>query len=93
MNTLKLISSGQHNLKNIVETALQNEEKRMEAGIRKTRKRLDVFESKYQQSTADFINDYENDRLEETMDFMEWVGEFRMMNRLLEKRVGWISEA
>ncbi|MEE4358846.1 MAG: hypothetical protein V2I97_20415 [Desulfococcaceae bacterium] len=93
MNTLKLISSGQHNLKNIVETALQNEEKRMEAGIRKTRKRLDVFESKYQQSTADFINDYENDRLEETMDFMEWVGEFRMMNRLLEKRAGWVSEA
>ena len=32
-----------------------------------------------------FICDYENDKIEETMDFIEWIGEFRLLERLNEK--------
>ena len=35
--------------------------------------------------TEEFITRYENDKIEETMDFAEWVGEYRMLERLREK--------
>ncbi len=34
---------------------------------------------------ADFIQRYENDALEETLEFAEWIGEYRLRERLLEK--------
>ena len=36
-------------------------------------------------STEKFIVAYENERLEETLDFEEWIGELRMLNRMHEK--------
>lgn len=85
MNVLKVISEGPHDLKTVVSGALEKEAKLLEAGIRKTEKRLRDFEEKYQQKTEDFLVDYEEDRLDDTMDFMEWVGEHRMLERLREK--------
>jgi hypothetical protein len=51
-------------------------------GIRRTEERLRFFESKYQLSTAEFTNQYENDEYPETLDFDEWIGEARMLQRL-----------
>jgi hypothetical protein len=58
-------------------------------GIRRTEERLRFFESKYQLFTAEFINQYENDEHPETLDFDEWIGEARMLQRLqrLQNRV------
>ena len=36
-------------------------------------------------ATQEFISRYENDEMEETMDFAEWIGEFRLLERLKEK--------
>jgi hypothetical protein len=85
MPELKLISKSKHQLKPIVEAALTNELRLIEAGIRKTERALKKYEDKYRVKTKDFINDYEKDKLEETMDFMEWIGEFRLLERLHEK--------
>jgi len=68
-----------------VEAALANELRLMEAGIRRTEQRLLEFEQKYHLGTQDFIASYENDKMEETMDFDEWIGEFRLLARLREK--------
>lgn len=85
MHELKLVSKSEHQLRPIVEAALENEMRLLEAGIRQTRHSLKKFEDKYQLETQEFIDRYENDQLEETMDFIEWIGESRMLQRLNEK--------
>lgn len=85
MHELKLVSKSKHQLKPIVEAALKNELRLIEAGIRQTEQRLNKFEEKYQRETRDFIDRYENDEFEETMDFIEWIGESRLLERLREK--------
>ena len=85
MHELKLVSKGEHLIKPIVEAALENELRLIEAGIKQTKKHLEKFEEKYQLNTQDFVTNYENDQFEESMDFIEWIGEFRLLKRLIEK--------
>jgi len=85
MHELKLVSKAEHVLKPIVEAALENELRLIEAGIRQTEQHLKKFEEKYQLNTRDFVTNYENDQFEESMDFIEWIGEFKLLKRLIEK--------
>lgn len=85
MTELTLISKRQRPLKPLVEAALANESRLLEAGIQRTEKRLRDFEAQYQMSTDEFLRCYENDELEETLEFAEWIGEYRMLERLCEK--------
>ena len=85
MADLRLVSSRNRQLKPLVEAALTNELRLTEAGIRRTEQRLLKFEEKYDLGTQDFIARYENDEMKETMDFDEWIGEFRLLGRLREK--------
>ena len=57
----------------------------LQAGIRRTGQRLGEFEARYQMQTSEFVRRYENDELEETLDFAEWIGECRLMDRQQEK--------
>lgn len=36
-------------------------------------------------ATQEFLQRYEQDELQETLEFSEWVGEYRMLERLKEK--------
>jgi hypothetical protein len=85
MAELILVSPSQHPLQPLVEGALQNELRLLEAGIRRSEQRLQELEIRYGLSTADFIQRYEDDELEETLEFAEWIGEYRLKERLLEK--------
>jgi hypothetical protein len=85
MHELKLVSKGEHLLRPIVEAALENELRLIETGIRQTEQHLKKFEEKYQLNTQSFVTDYENDQFEESLDFIEWIGEFRLLKRLIEK--------
>lgn len=85
MTNIRLVSKGKRQLKPLVEAALANEVRLLEAGIRQAEKRVQEFEKKYQMLTQEFISRYENDEMEETMDFAEWIGEFRLLERLREK--------
>lgn len=85
MQQVRLISDKNHHIRTIVEGALENELRLIEAGIQKTRSRLRNFEDAHRISTEQFIAEYENDRLEDSIEQMEWVGEARMLERLLEK--------
>ena len=85
MTDIKLISNTNRQLKPLVEAALANELRLLEAGQRQTQLRLKEFEKKYKMVTQEFISRYENDEMEETMDFAEWIGESRMFERLQEK--------
>jgi hypothetical protein len=85
MAELTLVSTGHHPLKPLVEAALANELRLLEAAIRRTEQRLCEFEAKYQLSTDEFIRRFEGDELEETLELAEWVGEYRLLKRLREK--------
>ena len=69
----------------LVEAALANELRLLEAGIRRTEQRLHEFEAKYQLPSAEFIHRFENDEFEETLELAEWIGENRLLERLREK--------
>ncbi len=85
MAELTLISPRQHQLKPLVEAALQNEVRLLEADIRRTEQRVQEFEAQYDLSSTESIRRYEQDDLEETLQFAEWIGEYRLLERLREK--------
>jgi len=85
MVELKLRSSRQRSLKPLVEAALQNELRLLQAGIRRTQQRLQELEARHGLSTDEFLQRYENNQIEETLEFSEWIGEYRMLERLKEK--------
>ena len=85
MADIKLISSGKREIKSLVEAALTNESRLLEAGVHQTERRLKEFEHKYQMVTQEFVSRYENDEFIETLDFDEWIGEYRILERLREK--------
>ena len=85
MASLTLISPSQQSLRPLVEAALQNELRLLQVGKKRTEGRLADFERKYNLSSVEFLRRYENDELAETLDFDEWVGEYRLLCRLREK--------
>ena len=85
MTDIRLISKRDRQIKPLVEAALANELRLLETGVRQTEERLAEFEKKYQMLTQDFIFRYENDEFKETMDFVEWIGESRLLKCLREK--------
>jgi len=85
MTELTLVSTREHPLKPLVEAALANELRLLEAGIRRTEQRLSEFEAQYKLSTDEFIRRFESDEIGETLEFAEWIGEYRLLKRLREK--------
>jgi len=85
MNELKLTSKHSGSLKPLLEGAIVEALRSTEAGIQQTAQRLRGFEEKYQLSTEEFLHHYENDEFQETLELDEWIGEFRLLQRLQEK--------
>ena len=85
MYVLTLTSPGQRPLSPLVEAAIQNELRLLQVGLQRTEQRLKAFETQYGLSSDEFLQSYENDELPESLDFAEWVGECRLLERLREK--------
>ena len=85
MTALTLTSRGQHPLRPLIEAAIYNELRLLQAGIERTEDRLRAFETQYSLSSQEFLRRYENDELPESLDFAEWIGEYRLLERLREK--------
>jgi hypothetical protein len=85
MAELKIVSSGQHPLKPLVEAALANELRLLEAAIRRGEERLEEYEKKNGMPTDKFVDRFERDEFEETLERAEWIGEYRLVKRLREK--------
>lgn len=82
--TLTLTSSAQTSLRPLIEAAIHNELRVMQAGIRRTQQRIADFESRYGMTTAEFLQRYRNDEIAETLETIEWFGEWKMLERLRE---------
>lgn len=86
MAELKLISKYPDSLRRIIQSALSERLHSIDDGIERTEERLQAFEKKYQLSTEEFINRFNNDELSHNFDFDEWIGESRMLAHLRETR-------
>jgi hypothetical protein len=85
MSELTILSPRPQSLKPLVQAALQNELRLLEAGLRRAQLKLNELERRYGLSTAEFIRRYENNEVEETIELAEWIGEQRLLERLQEK--------
>jgi hypothetical protein len=85
MTELTLRSTRPHSLRPLVEAALQNELRLLQVGIRRSQQKLQELEARYGFSTEEFLQNYENNELDETLEFAEWIGEHRLLERLQEK--------
>lgn len=85
MTYLTLVSPQERPFQALVEAAIQNELRLLEAGLRRTEEKLHALEIQFGMPTADFIRRYEADELAETLEFIEWMGEYRLQERLQEK--------
>jgi len=85
MTELTLISSATRSIKPLVEAALLNEARLLEAGMRQTQHRLRQFEQQYSTPTEEFVHQYANNEIEETLETIEWLGEYRMAQAIQEK--------
>ncbi|MBC8184910.1 hypothetical protein H8E88_27780 [candidate division KSB1 bacterium] len=85
MTKLTLISSKKQPLKPLVEAAIQNELRLLKVGIDKTKRRIKEYELQNKMATDKFLRLFEQDKLEENLDFAEWIGEYRLLERLEQK--------
>jgi hypothetical protein len=79
-------------LKPLLKSVIENEIYDVEHGIELTRAKLESFEKQYQMSTAEFERRFKPGDLEETLDFIEWMGEIKTL-RLLEEKRNTLKEA
>ena len=86
MAELKLRSKDPDSLRRIIESALSERLQSVIAGIKRTEERILELETKYQLSTNEFINRFNNDELSHSFDFDEWIGESRMLTHLKQMK-------
>jgi phage shock protein A len=69
----------------MVESALRNEFGLVTAGLHRTEARVRELEQRHGMSTQEFLRRHETGELTETLESVEWVGEYRLLQRLREK--------
>jgi hypothetical protein len=79
-------------LRPLIKNAIRHQLDEIEHGIALTQARLQSFEKQYQMSTAEFLQRFKPGDLEETLDFLDWQGESRML-KLLEEKKNTLKEA
>lgn len=85
LQQITIQTSNAKRLKPLIQNAIQFQLDDVERGIQLTRERLESFEKQYNMSTAEFLRRFKPDDLEETLDFIEWQGETKMLALLEEK--------
>ena len=83
---ITLVSPSGAPIRALVESALRSELKMIELSLGRTERNLQAFEQKYGMSTAEFYRRLTEDELQETLDFIEWAGEYKTLQKLQEKQ-------
>jgi hypothetical protein len=74
-------------LKPLLRLAIQNEAKALSHGIKRTRERLDAFEKQYGMTSDEFERRYVAAEIAESLEFIEWLGEIKMLRVLNEQKL------
>ena len=71
-------------LKPLLRIAIQNEARALSQGIKRTRERLVAFEKQYGMTSDEFERRYVAAEIAESLEFIEWLGEIKMLRVLNE---------
>lgn len=85
MTELTIISSSEVSLQPLIESAIANQLRVLAVGMRQAQHRIHAFEEQFGMTTADFVRRYANNEISETLDTIDWLGEYRMAQRIQEK--------
>lgn len=72
-------------LRPLLRTALQKETMAVTHGIKRTQERLSAFEQQFSMTSSEFERRFNAAELDETLDYIEWLGEIKML-RILEEQ-------
>lgn len=92
LQQITISSKSSISLKPILEMAMQNERKLLTYGIKRTQQRLEKFEVQYKMSSEDFDCRFKKQKIEETLDFIDWQMELKAL-ALLKKQYQALSDA
>ncbi len=73
-------------IKPLIESAIQAELRMLDLAVERTRNRLLDFETAYGMASKDFENRFKRGDIEESLDFIEWAGEFKTFKMLNDQR-------
>ena len=73
-------------LKPLLRIAIQNEARALSQGIKRTRERLVAFEKQYGMTSDEFERRYVAAEIAESLEFIEWLGEIKMLRGLNEQK-------
>jgi hypothetical protein len=74
-------------LKPLLRIAIQNEARALSQGIKRTRERLVAFEKQYGMTSDEFERRYVAAEIAESLEFIEWLGEIKMLRVLNEQKL------
>ena len=74
-------------LKPLLRAAIQNEARVLSHGIKRTRERLLAFEKQFGMTSDEFERRYIAAEIAESLEFIEWLGEIRMLRVLNEQKL------
>jgi hypothetical protein len=86
LQQITIQTSDARRLKPLIRGAIQGQLDEIEHGIQLTCARLQAFEKQYSMSTGEFLRRFKPGDLEETLDFIDWQGETKMLALLEEKK-------
>lgn len=86
LQQITIQTSDAKRLRPLIKSAIQNQLEDIEHGVKLTRARLETFEKQYNMSTTEFLRRFQPGDLEETLDFIDWQGETKMLALLEEKK-------
>lgn len=73
-------------IKPLLESAIRTELKAIQHAINRTRERIAEFEKQFSMSTDEFLSRFTKDDLGETLEYMDWWGETKMLALLEEQK-------
>jgi len=85
LQNITITTNSKVSLRPLVESALQTEAKMLALGLRRTRERLTEFEQRFGLTSAQFEQRFAARELDESLDFIEWLGEIKTW-RLLDEQ-------
>ena len=69
----------------ILDSAISNQLKLLKASINRTQIRISSFEQKYNMSSEQFVQKIREGMDDDNLDFVEWIGETKILKRLEEE--------
>ena len=92
LQEITIKSNAEESIKPLIESAIQNQLKTLHHGIKRTKERISEFEKKLGMSSEEFEKRFQENKVEETLDTIDWNMELTAL-RLLKNKFDCLDSA